>query len=42
MQELVFDQEKSAIGRVRFGRKRWKQYCSHKKRAKKIRKAKEE
>jgi hypothetical protein len=42
MRELTFEQEKAAIGLVRFERKRWKQYSSHGKLAKASRKAKEE
>jgi ribosome biogenesis GTPase / thiamine phosphate phosphatase len=42
MRELAFEQEKSAIGLVRFERKRWKQYKGTGKLAKDIRKAKGE
>ncbi|KUG13191.1 hypothetical protein ASZ90_016403 [hydrocarbon metagenome] len=42
MRELTFEQEKAAIGLVRFERKRWKQYSCHGKLAQASRKAKEE
>jgi ribosome biogenesis GTPase len=42
MRELAFEQEKAAIGLVRSEKKRFKQYSSHGKLAKAMRKAKEE